>query len=66
MNKKLQPCPFCGSTDLDDCHSYIRCNRCFMCGPKIETRFYSGVDLFDFDFAAKIWNDLPRKAVCNA
>lgn len=61
MNKKLEPCPYCGSTNLDDCHSYIRCNNCFLCGPKIETTNSAGIDILDFGFAIKIWNELPRR-----
>lgn len=65
MGKNLKPCPYCGSTNLDDCHAYIRCNTCYMCGPKVESHNTIGLSVVDFGFAATVWNNLPRKEVVN-
>jgi hypothetical protein len=66
MMNELKPCPNCGSTDLEDLHSYVMCNRCLMCGPKIAGWDSCNSEFIDFGFARKFWNDLPRKAAVNA
>ena len=61
MKEKLEPCPYCGSTDLRDCYVYIRCNKCLMEGPKMnDGRNDDHADYIDNINAIKAWNKLPR------
>lgn len=32
---KLRPCPFCGSTNVEEWGNYVRCNDCLADGPFI-------------------------------
>lgn len=51
MKDKLEPCPFCGNTGVDDIvvvgsRAWITCNNCRTLGPEAETR----------EEAVKLWN----------
>lgn len=53
----MDPCPFCGSSDLEDCYVYIKCNSCLAEGPATnQKRNDDHADFRDREIAIKKWN----------
>jgi Lar family restriction alleviation protein len=57
IGNEFKPCPFCGSKLIEpidgECRTFMMCNNCGACGPKIENQLHEGDELAA---AADAWN----------
>ena len=54
---EFKPCPFCGSSRIEDCYIYMKCLSCGTKGPiQNNGNFDHHADHVDHENAIKTWN----------